>query len=122
MNIQRNLLSYEISDVSGYMHNVLHWLSSEQQIAYRISALVWRTLLAFAPAYLRELCCPIICPIGSRSLRSSDQGLLCLPFARTSIRQNRAFPVVGPSTWNGLPFELRLFPRTLSLSFEDCSF
>jgi len=70
--------------VSGYMHNVLHWLATEQWIAYRISALVWCTLLGFAPAYL---CCRIICPIGSRSLRSSDQGL---PFARTSVRQNRS--------------------------------
>src|SRR6218665_1574306 len=97
------------------MHDVL-LAPSEQRIAYRISALVWRTLLGLASAYLRELCCPIICPIGSRSLRSSDQGLLRLPFARTPIRHNRAFSVVGPSTWNGLPLELRLFPRTLYLS------
>jgi len=35
----------------------------------------------------------------------SDQwkgGTLC-PFARTSTRQTRAFSVVGPSVWNGLP-------------------
>src|SRR6218665_1144681 len=61
---------------------------------YRISALVCRTI---SPSCLCELCCPIICPIGSRSLRSSDQGLLRLPFTRTSIRQNRAFSVMGPS-------------------------
>ena len=79
---------------SGYMHDVLHWLPSEQRIAYRISALVWRTHLGLVPAYHRELCCPIICPIGSRSLHSSEQGLLRLPFAQTTIRQNRAFSVV----------------------------
>ena len=28
--------------------------------------------------------------------------------------QNRAFSVVGPTVWNGLPLELRLLPRTLS--------
>src|SRR6218665_3214184 len=55
----------KFGQVSGYMHDVLHWLHSEQRIAYRISALVWRTLLGLASAYmyLRELCCPIICPI-----------------------------------------------------------
>src|SRR6218665_3312904 len=39
--------------VSGCMHDVLHWLPSEQRIAYKISALVWRTLLGLVPAYLR---------------------------------------------------------------------
>src|SRR6218665_1478644 len=89
------------------------WLLSEQ----RISALVWHSHLGLAPAYLSELCCPILCVIDSRSLRSTEQDLLRIPFARTSIRQNRAFSVVGPSTWNGLPLELRLLPRALSLSF-----
>ena len=32
-------------------------------------------------------------------------------------RLNRAFSVVGPSTWNGLLSELRLFPRTCSPAF-----
>src|SRR6218665_3356597 len=103
------------------MHDVLHWLLSVQRIAYRISALVWRSLLGLAPAYLRELRCPILCAfIGSRSLRSSDQGLLRVPFARTSRRQNLAFSVVGPLTWHGLPLERRVFPRTLSLSLFSC--
>ena len=103
--------------VSGYMREVLHWLPSEQRIVYRIAALVWNCLLGLAPAYLRELCCPVLTARGSRSLRSSEQGLLLVPFARTSTRQNRAFSVVGPLTWNGLPLELRLLPRTYSSVF-----
>ena len=103
--------------VSGYMLDVLHWLPSEQRIAYRTAALVWRCLLGFAPAYLRELCCPVLSARGSRSLRSSEQALLLVPFARTSTMQNRAFSVGGPSTWNGLPLELRLVPRTFSPTF-----
>jgi len=91
------------------MHDVRHWLPLKQRIAYRISALVWRTLLGLAPAYLRQLCCPIIGPIGSQSLCSSDQGLLRLPFARSSIRQNRAFSVAGPSTWNGFHLSFASF-------------
>jgi len=59
----------------------------------------------------------ISCPYISRSLRSSQQGLLLVPFARTSTKQIRAFSVVGPSTWNGLPSELRIFNRTTSPAF-----
>ena len=31
--------------------------------------------------------------------------------------QNRAFSVVGPVVWNGLPQELRLLPGTLTEAF-----
>ena len=103
--------------VSGYMLTVLHWLPPEQRITYRLAALIWRCLLGLAPVYLRELCCTTLSAGGSRSLRSSEQGLLQVPFARTSIRQNRAFSVLGPSTWNGLPLELRLLPRSIPSVF-----
>src|SRR6218665_1045863 len=61
--------------------------------------------------------CLLILP-SNLTLRSSEQGLLRVHFALSSFRQDRAFSVVGPLTWNGIPLELRLFPRTtLSLSF-----
>src|SRR6218665_2781735 len=44
--------------------------------------------------YLRELCCPLLSAMSSRSLRSSQQGLLLVPFARTSAKQSRDFSVV----------------------------
>ena len=103
--------------ISSFMREVLHWLPLEQRIEYRIAALVWRCSLGIAPSYLRELSCPVLSARGSRSLRSSEQGLLLVPFARTSTRQRRAFSVVGPSTWNSLPQALRLLPRTLSSTF-----
>src|ERR1700733_5416473 len=80
------------------MHTVLHWLPSEQRITYRLAALIWRCLLGLAPVYLQELCGTILSAGGSRSLRSFEQGLIQVPFARTSIRQNRAFSVLGPSS------------------------
>ena len=40
-----------------------------------------------------------------------------LPFARTSAMQKRAFAVVGPSIWNGLPLSIRSLPRNLSQTF-----
>src|SRR6218665_1535090 len=83
----------------------------------RIISLVWRSLLGLAPAYLRDLCHTTTVIPGRRSLRSTGQGLLLVPFAHTAIMQNPAFSVVGPSLWNGLSLALRLFPRIVSNSF-----
>ena len=63
------------------------------------------------------LCCPTPGTRGRSLLRSSVQGLLFVPFARTSTTQARAFSVVGPSVWNGLPLSQRLLPRILSDTF-----
>src|SRR6218665_1360794 len=64
---------------------------------------LWRCILGLAPANLRDLYHPTPGTRGCSSLRSSEQGLLFVPFARTSTTQARAFSVVGPSVWNGLP-------------------
>src|SRR6218665_720941 len=40
-----------------------------------------------------------------------------VPFACTSTMQKRAFAVVGPSTWNGLPLSICSLPRTFSQAF-----
>src|SRR6218665_1156133 len=99
------------------MLDVPRWLPAEQRISYRIAFIVWRCLLGLAPLYLRELCCPLHSAMSSRSLRSSQQGLLLVPFARNSAKQSRAFSVVGPSIWNGLPSQLRTLPKALSPAF-----
>src|SRR6218665_3967559 len=72
--------------VSVYMHDVLRCLPAENRISYRIASLVWRCLLGLAPVYLHELCCPLLSAMSSRSLRSSQQGLLLVPFACTSAK------------------------------------
>ena len=97
------------------LRDILRW----QRIEYRMAALVWRCLRSLAPAYLVQFCGPTQSARSSRSLRSADQGLLRvgLQFARTSTRQKRAFAVVGPSIWNGLPLYIRSLPRTLSHTF-----
>src|SRR6218665_3209776 len=92
-------------------------IPAEQRISYMIASLVWRCLVGLAPVNLRELCCPPLSALSSRSLRSSQQGLLLVPFALTSTKQIRAFSVVGPSTWNSLPSELCIFNRTTSPAF-----
>src|SRR6218665_1930542 len=98
------------------MLDVLHWLPLQQRIIFRIGAMVWMCILGLASAYLRDLCCPTPGTRGRSSLRSLEQGLLFVPFARPSTTQARAFSVVGPSVWNGLPLAQRL-PRILSDTF-----
>ena len=105
--------------VSKYMLEVLHWLPIRQRIDYRLASLVWRCQLGIAPTYLRDLCWPVSVAQGSRSLRSAGKGVLSVLFARTSTMQSRAFSVVGPVVWNGLPLELRLLPRSLSDTFYN---
>src|SRR6218665_601866 len=100
-----------------YAGCVVHWLSLQKRISYRIISLVWRSLLGLAPAYLRDLSHITMGIPGRRSLCSIEQGLLLVPFAHTAIMQNRAFSVVGPLLWNGLSLALQLFPRIVSNSF-----
>src|SRR6218665_1792772 len=103
--------------ISAYMRDVLHWLPLRQRIEFRVAVLIWSSLIGQAPAYLTDLCRPSLSARSTRHLRSAEQGLLHVPFARTSIMQSRAFSVVGPMVWNGLPLALRSLPRVFSQKF-----
>ena len=99
------------------MLDVLHWLPLQQRMTYIIAALVWRCLLGLASVCHRELFCPTLGVWGRCCLRSTELGLLLVPFASTSNGQNRAFSVFGPSVWNGLLLVLRLISRVRSVTF-----
>src|SRR6218665_1272599 len=74
-------IGYTFPDMHMWQHsNVLHWLPLQQRIMFRIGAMVWRCILGLAPAYLRDLCHPTPGTRGCSSLRSSEQGLLFVPF------------------------------------------
>ena len=103
--------------VSDYMRDVLHWLPPQQRIFFRISSLVWHCVLGTAPSYLQVLLTLTSSCLGRSSLRSASRGDFMVPHARTAIMQHRAFSVVGPSVWNGLPSDLRSLPRDLSSAF-----
>src|SRR6218665_803068 len=113
--------------VSKCTLDVLHWIPAEQRISYRIASMVWRCLLGLASVYLRELCCPLLSAMSSRSLRSSQQGLLLVPVARRLPPLSRAvlFPWWVPRSGMGSllnfgfslePCRLRVF-LTLRLLF-----
>src|SRR6218665_4160702 len=86
----------KFGNVSMYMLDVLHWLPLQQRISYRIISLGWRSILGLDPAYLRDLCHTTMGIPGRRFLRSTEQGLLLIPFAHTAIIQNLAFSVFFP--------------------------
>ncbi|KAL3054734.1 hypothetical protein OYC64_017630 [Pagothenia borchgrevinki] len=56
------------------------------------------------PQYLSDLLHPYT---PSRSLRSSDTGLLSIPRSRLRTVGDRAFSVATPTLWNALPAEIR---------------
>src|SRR6218665_4031407 len=66
--------------------------------------------------HLRELCRPLS---GRRTMRYSDQGDLVVPFASSAEMQCRSFPVVGQTTWNGLPLNLKHLPNGACSQFHQ---
>src|SRR6218665_2710106 len=97
--------------ISQYMQGVLHWLPFPKRISYRIASLVWRCLSGRAPSYPRELCRPLSSCASRRTLQSSALGNLVVQFARSATMKTRSFSVVGPTTWNRLPVDLRHLPN-----------
>src|SRR6218665_2228723 len=91
-------------------------LPLSQRIQSRVAVLVWYSLIGQGPVYLADLCC-LLTARSTHHLRSAEQGLLHVPFARTSTMQSRAFSMVGLLVWNGLPLALRSLPRVFSLKF-----
>jgi len=85
---------------------------------FDLTFLVWRCLSGWAPSWLLELCHPhSTCP-GRRTLRSSAQGNLVVPFARSATMQTHSYSVVGPTTWNGLPIDLWHLPNSACSQFH----
>ena len=86
------------------MLNTLHWLPVQQWIEYRVFSLVWQCQLRLAPAYLTDLCQPMLGSGGSHSVERGSGGM----FACIAPIQNRAFSAVNSRVWNSFPQELRL--------------
>src|SRR6218665_2059396 len=99
----------KFSSITAYMRDVQHWLPSSQRIQYRITAMV-SGVFRCALSYLCDLCCPVSVLAARRVLRSAARGELLVTRTHLATVQRRAFSVVGPSTWNDLPVEVRSLP------------
>src|SRR6218665_327753 len=78
----------------------------------------WRCFSGWAPSDLRELSRPLSFCAGRRTLRSFVHGNLVVPFARSATMQTCSFSVVGPTTWNSLPIDLRHLPNGACSQFH----
>ncbi len=101
----------------------LHWLPINFRIQFKIP--VHRALHGQAPSYIIELLRPYN---TSRTLRSSDQGLLVVPHITLKTEGDYAFEVVAPNLWNCLLLELRaansvdIFKKHLKTRQFRCAF
>lgn len=85
----------------------LHWLPVQFRIQFKVLVFTYRAIHGQAPAYISDLTHPYR---TSRSLRSSDQGLLVVPRTRLKTKGDRAFEAVAPRLWNELPRDIRASP------------
>ena len=82
----------------------LHWLPIKSRIDFKILLTTFKALHGLAPLYISELLSP---KENTRSLRSSDKGLLNIPSTKLKTKGDRAFAVVAPTLWNALPLALK---------------
>jgi len=73
-----------------------------ERVQYKIVVLVYEVLRRLAPQYLGPLNYVADLP-GCRPLRSAITNRLAMPPVKLTTVANRAFPIVGPRTWNDLP-------------------
>ena len=82
----------------------LHWLPVESRIIFKINVIAYKSIHGLAPDYISELLIP---KPNVRLLRSSNKGLLLVPRTKLKTKGDRAFAVVAPTLWNGLPLSIK---------------
>ena len=82
----------------------LHWLPVYQRIKFKVLLIIYKAKHGSSPSYITDL---LRDHRPSRSLRSSDAGLLVIPFTRSTFLSERSFQIAGPRLWKKLPFYVR---------------
>ena len=82
----------------------LHWLPVAFRIRFKVLVITYRALHGQGPAYISDL---LDWYEPSRTLRSSNQGLLETPHTTFVTKGDRAFQVVAVNLWNALPQNLK---------------
>ena len=97
---------------STIMFDRLEWLSVPKRLMYNKAVLTYKALNNLAPAYISGLLKPVS-EIHTRSLRSSENGLLSVPRSRTAL-YDRSFSYSASKLWNALPQSIRTKPSLKS--------
>ena len=95
---------------SSQLLSELHWLPIQYRTQFKLAVITYKTLSVNQPSYLLS---KLVRYQPTRSLRSSDQQLLCKPFCATEFGK-RAFSYAAPHIWNNLPLNIRLAPSISS--------
>ena len=77
------------------------------RVQFKLILQVYKTLHGFAPSYLSSK----LSLRPNTGLRSDNQLLLDVPKSSLQLKYHgdRAFSVAGPTLWNALPNEIRLY-------------
>src|SRR6218665_483482 len=85
-----------------------------QDCVLGVVVLIWLGALLYARTLPSSISS---CP-DRRTLRSSVHGNLVVTFASSATKQTRSFSVVGRTTWNRLPIDLRHLPNGACCQFH----
>ena len=85
----------------------LHWLPIFSRIEFKVLLITFKALLDIGPYYLKELLVPYHSKQPSRRVRDDGALLLTVPRTKTVKYGDRAFSVMAPRLWNGLPGSIR---------------
>ena len=86
------------------LFRILHWLSLQARINYKICVLCFKCINKTAPSYLSDL---LEQYVPSHLLRSGSQNLLKLPPRAHKKCTEKAFKHCALSFWNSLPSDIR---------------
>ena len=110
------------SPITGYVHNVLHWLPATHRIEFKMVTFAFRALNWLASSYLIDLAVPYALASHRTGLQSSSEIRLAIPRHNNKFTKH-ASAVACPSTWNKLPLAVReSFPYHMSAAIKDVSF
>ena len=104
----RIILKADFTTPSADMFQRLGWMSVKHRIDYNKSVMTYKALHNLTPSYISDLLTPKA-QINNRTLRSSEDGSLAQPKARTAFYTG-SFTFSAPKLWNSLPKAVKLAP------------
>ena len=97
----RIILRADYDTPSVDMFSQLGWLSIPDRLKYNKAVLTYRAINNLSPEYITQLLKPVS-EVHTLSLRSSENGSLYVPKARTALFDG-SFSCSAPRLWNALP-------------------
>ena len=92
------------STINTYLAQ-LHWLKMQEWKTYKVATIMYKCINNITLAYLSEM---VISQLPhTRSLRSTNRGLLYTTKSRTEFVHSGSFKSMGPCIWNTLPANIK---------------